>query len=320
VFLICDFFSCLVLNVDCFGGSLEEVEGLCGFGGDGVGGFFEVVGDFEDAGGVGGEGCYVFGDVLPVDGAICRSAGVGPTMLVFLAVVVVEVELGDAGLEEFEGFVDAFVVFGGGQVRVAYVEADAYAVEVAYADDFEEMLGGGDFVLKIFKEDADAEGVGEGLEVLDGGEGVLEGAGVPVVVLLAEVEGAGGNGDLLGGLEGALDLVHGGDAAGFFGIDEIEIRGDVAGPLGVGAVADVERLVERGADVVGAEPGGDVADGGTVGVVEVVAGGEDLDGLGAAVVEGVEQAWVQALRKEDVSGDSGLHYLLRYSSGPCGVR
>ena len=94
----------------------------------------------------------------------------------------------------------------------------------------------------------------------------------------------------------------------------------MAGPLGVGAVADVEGLVERGTDVVGAEPGGDVADGSAVGVVEVVAGGEDLDGLGAAVVQGVEQAWVQALRKEDVSGDSGLHYLLRYSSGPFGVR
>jgi hypothetical protein len=94
----------------------------------------------------------------------------------------------------------------------------------------------------------------------------------------------------------------------------------VAGPLGVGAVTDVERLVEGAADVVGAEPGGDVADGGAVGVVEVVAGGEDLDCLGAAVVQGVEQAGVQPLREEDVSGDSGLHYLLRYSSGPCGAR
>ena len=205
--------------------------------------------------------------------------------------------------------------FGGGEVGVADVEADADAVEVADVDDFEEVLGGGDLVLEVFEEDADAEGVGEGLEVLDGGEGVLEGAGVPGVVLVAEVEGAGGDGDLLGGLEGALDLVHGGDAAGLFGVDEVEIGGDVAGPLGVGAVADVEGLVERGADVVGAEPGGDVADGGAVGVVEVVAGGEDLDGLGAAFVQGVEQAGVQALRKEDVGGDSGLHHFLRYSSG-----
>ena len=132
------------------------------------------------------------------------------------AVVVVEVELGDAGFEEFEGFVDADVFFGLGEVGVADVEADADAVEVADAEDFEEVLGGGDFVLQVFEEDADAERVGEGLEVLDGGEGVFEGAGVPGVVLVAEVEDAGVDGDLLGGLEGALDLVHGGDAVGSF--------------------------------------------------------------------------------------------------------
>jgi hypothetical protein len=59
-------------------------------------------------------------------------------------------------------------------------------------------------------------------------------------------------------------------------------------------------LVERGGDFVEAEPGGDVADGGAVGVIEVVAGGEELDGLGSAAVKGVEQAGVQALLEEDV--------------------
>jgi hypothetical protein len=286
---------------------------LRGFGGDGFGRLFEVVSDFDDAGGGGEEGSDVAGYVGPVDGA-----GTGPEVVVLRAVVVVEVELGDAGLEEFEGFVDAFVVFWRREVGVADVEADADAVEVAYADDFEEVLGGGDFVLQVFEEDADTEGVGEGLEVLDGSEGVFERAEVPGVVLVAEVEGTGRDGDLLGGFEGALDLVHGGDAAGLFGVDEVEVRGDVAGPLGVGTVADVEGLVEGGTDVVGAEPGGDVAYGGSVGVVEVVAGGEDLDGLGAAFVQGVEEPWVQALGEEDVGGDSGLHHLLRYSSGAVG--
>ena len=74
--------------------------------------------------------------------------------------------------------------------------------------------------------------MGEGLEVLDGGEGVFEGADVPGVVLMAEVEDDGLDGELLGGFEGALDLVHGVDAAGLFGVDEIEVRSDVAGPLG----------------------------------------------------------------------------------------
>jgi hypothetical protein len=76
-----------------------------------------------------------------------------------------------------------------------------------------------------------------------------------------------------------------------------------------------ERLVERGGDVVGAEPGGDVAEDGAVGVVEVVARGEELDGFGAALMESIEQAGMQALLKEDVGREAGLHHLLRYSSG-----
>jgi len=215
----------------------------------------------------------VFGYILPVD-----CGGAGPEVVVFLAVVVVEVELGDAGLEEFEGFVDAFVglaLTGGfSQVSVAYIEADPYAVEVADVEDLEDVLRGGDFVLEVFDEEADAEGVGEGFEVLDGSEGVLEGAGVPGVVFVAEVDDAGGDGDLLGGLEGALHLVHGSDAVSFFRVNEIDVWGDVAGPLTASAVAEIDRLVERGGDAGVAEPGGDVADGGTVGVVEVVAGGE----------------------------------------------
>ena len=60
------------------GGPLEEVEGLRGFGGDGFGGVFELVGDFEDAGGVGRQGGDVFRDVLPVD----VLSGAGPEVLV----------------------------------------------------------------------------------------------------------------------------------------------------------------------------------------------------------------------------------------------
>ncbi len=235
------------------------------------------------------------GYVGPVD-----TAGVGPEMVVFDAVVVVKVELGDAGLEEFEGVVDADVFFGCGEVGVTDIEADAYVVEVAHADDLEEMFGSGDLVLKILEQDADAEGMREGFEMLDSGEGIFEDANVPGIILVAEVEDDGLDGELLSGLEGAFDLVHGVDATGFFGVNEVEVRSDVAGPLSIGAVAGVDGLVERGGDFVEAEPGGDVADGGAVGVIEVVAGGEELDGLGSAAVKGVEQAGVQALLEEDV--------------------
>ena len=106
---------------------------------------------------------------------------------------------------------------------------------------------------------------------------------------------------------------------GFLRVDEVYVRGDVAGPLPASPVAEIEGLVECGCDAGVAEPCGDVADGSAVAVVEVMAGGEDFDGLDtvgrAAVVQGVEQAGVQALLKKDVGGYSGLHYSLRYSSG-----
>jgi len=89
---------------------------------------------------------------------------------------------------------------------------------------------------------------------------------------------------------------------GFFGVDEIDVWGDVARPLSASPVAEVEGLVKCGGDASVAEPGSDVADGGAVTVIEVVAGGEDLDGLGASLVQGVEQAGVQALLEEDVGG------------------
>ena len=87
----------------------------------------------------------------------------------------------------------------------------------------------------------DAEGMGEGFEVLDGGEGVFEGAGVPGIVFVAEVKDAGGGWDLLGGFEGSLDLVHGGDAVGLVGVDEVEVGGNMAGPLCVAVGEDSAR-------------------------------------------------------------------------------
>ena len=53
-----------------------------------------------------------------------------------------------------------------------------------------------------------------------------------------------------------------------------------------------------------AEPGSDVADSGAIGVIEVVAGGEDLNDRAAigreAAEDRIEEAGVQALLQEDV--------------------
>jgi hypothetical protein len=120
-----------------FGGSLEEVEGSRCLGCDGLGGFVEFVRDLEDGRRTRRKRGDLFGYVLPVD-----TCGAGPEMVVLLDEVVVDVEFGDAGPEELEGFVDAFVIFWCGKMRVAQVEGDADAVEVADSYDLKQVLRG----------------------------------------------------------------------------------------------------------------------------------------------------------------------------------
>ena len=101
-------------RLELFGAPFKEIESLSGFLGGRLGGFFKVVGDFEHTRGVGRESGDLFRYVSPVD-----RGQAWPKVVVFGAVVVVKVELGDAGLEKLEGFVDARVFFGVSQVRVA---------------------------------------------------------------------------------------------------------------------------------------------------------------------------------------------------------
>ncbi len=91
----------------------------------------------------------------------------------------------------------------------------------------------------------------------------------------------------------------------FSGFDEIEgVRSDVAGPLAGAAVAEVDGLMEGGGCAGVAEPGSDVADGGAIGVIEVVTGGEDLNDRaairGETAQDRIQEAGVQPLLQEDV--------------------
>src|SRR6185437_12343147 len=105
-------------------------------------------------------------------------------------------------------------------------------------------------------------------------------ARVPAVVLAAEVQHAGLDGNLLGGFERALHLVHRRDTRGLLHVDEVQRGGGVAAPDAL-VVRIEEWHVHRRRDGVGLEPRGYVAYGGAVGVVEVMARGEEFDGLSA---------------------------------------
>ena len=79
-------------RLELFGAPFKEIESLSGFLGGRLGGFFKVVGDFEHTRGVGRESGDLFRYVSPVD-----RGQAWPKVVVFSAVVVVEMELGDAG-------------------------------------------------------------------------------------------------------------------------------------------------------------------------------------------------------------------------------
>jgi hypothetical protein len=101
---------------------------------------------------------------------------------------------------------------------------------------------------------------------------------------------------------------------GLFRVDEVDGGGDLARPLAAAAVGEVERLVQGSPNTRGAEPDRNIAYSSAIGIVEVVAGGEELDRLGAGFVEGVEQAGMKALLEKDMGGKGRLHHLLKYSS------
>src|ERR1035441_7416130 len=94
--------------------SLEFAEGCFSLARDGFCGLVAVTGDFEDAGGGGGERGEGGGDGGPVDSSVNGGAIAGPEVLVLHvgvrgegAVIVVDVDLGDAGAEEFDGGADS---------------------------------------------------------------------------------------------------------------------------------------------------------------------------------------------------------------------
>ena len=145
---------------------------------------------------------------------------------------------------------------------------------------------------------SDAERLGEGAQVLDGGHGSFEFLLVESVVGIADVLDQKAERNVLRDFEGALDFVHGLDAAGAVGGGNVHGRRAGASPFVVGVQRRVDGI-QRNAG--GAEPVGDFANMLlAIGVVEVLAGGEDFDRLGSGLDEFVEQARMEPLFYIDV--------------------
>lgn len=137
-------------------------------------------------------------------------------------------------------------------------------------------------------------------------EGEVEGFCGPAVIFEAEVKDARAEGDRLGGFNGSLDFVHGKDAFGLVAGDEIEGWLRVSGPIGFFGLGE-DGHVHGGCDGVGAEPVAEFANSVSVGVVEVMTRGEDLNGFGTGLVQRVEMAGAEAVCQEDMGGDAEGH-------------
>ena len=139
---------------------------------------------------------------------------------------------------------------------------------------------------------------------------------IPLRIAVADVQDEELVGQDLRRFERALHLVHAVDAAGFLVVHDVDGGHAAAAHLRVG----IDRRMQRvRLDLARLEPVGDLLDVLAAGVVEVLARGEDFNGLRAAAGERVEQAGVQTLAEEDMGGEGSKHgWGFRSLSSHCG--
>lgn len=262
--------------------SIEKSEAFADAGSDLGWRAGEVLANLEDGGGSSGQSLEGFDRKSPVDGSLA-----GPEVFVFQAVIVVNVNGGDVGAQGADGLGDADC-----EVRMTQVQAYAYLIQVAHLKDGDEVAGGGGLADEVFNKKAHAEGTGKCTEVFEGGNGVLNGAQRPSVVAFAQVEDEVAEVDLFGAFKSALDFVHGVDPPRFLRMQKIDGWSAAATHL---TVRKERGMHGKGFQGIGREPIAELGSMFSTGVVEVLAGCEDLHCFRTGACSQLEQTWVQAL-------------------------
>ena len=177
---------------------------------------------------------------------------------------------------------------------VAQVEADAH-IEMAHLEHGQQMLGSCCFAQQILYQQPHAERTREGSEMLQGCHSILDAARRPAIGALAEVDDEVLERDALRSFEGALDLIHRVDAPRLFGMEHIDRGRTGAAHL---AVREHGRMHRERFERIRTEPGCQLADVLTAGVVEVLSSGEDFDALCAGAPGHLQQARMKTLTQK----------------------
>src|ERR1017187_8765967 len=220
-------------------------------------------------------------------------------MLVLEPVIVMDVYRGDAVAKCGDGIGNP-----NGHVRMAQIQANSNLVKVAGLEDDHKVLGCRCLTQQVLHQQTHAQGSGKRAQMLERNGRIIHGSWGPSVGSLAEVHNQVAKGDMLGGLDGPLDLVHSVDAAGFLRMQQVDPRSAGAAHIAV----RVKRRVHRpNLELVGTKPAGQLCDMIAAGVIEVLAGGKYFDSLRSGPGGKLHQPWLQTLVQKQVCRQDSQH-------------
>ncbi len=190
-------------------------------------------------------------------------------------------------------------------MRMSEIETYANVVEVRAPDHLDQPVRRRKFVRNILQEDAYAQRLGKGPQVLDGGHRRLELLFAETLVRRSEMLHQETERNLLGNFKGALDLVHGVDARCAVGGGNVDRRRPCPSPLVVRVQRRMHRIERYPA---AAEPVSNFFHVRfAIGVVKVLPRRENLDRLHSAASQPIQNPRMQPLFREQICGNRFQH-------------
>ena len=170
------------------------------------------------------------------------------------------------------------------------IKADTDILEVTDLHDFQQVFRLGDFVLDIFEQQVYAQRLAEDAHVFDRGDGVVQCARTPLIFALAQMQHEELERQGLCDFESALPFIHGVDTPRLVRMDDIHGSPPPRPPSSSAQMGACMEWIATGFEANQSA----IPYMGAAGVVEMLPGSKDFNGLRARFVERFKQAGVQA--------------------------